>query len=114
MHNGGKIFMKRSFLKAPRTFKGGIHPPDYKEYTEGNSIQMYMDPKMDLVFPMVQHIGAPCKPTGQKGGLLPAGAGHRRSAGICVQSHSFECVRYCEGREAHAAYQRFKGTVSHH
>lgn len=67
MHNGGKIFMKRSFLKAPRTFKGGIHPPDYKEYTEGNSIQMYMDPKMDLVFPMVQHIGAPCKPTVKKG-----------------------------------------------
>jgi electron transport complex protein RnfC len=65
--------MKRSLFNAPRTFKGGIHPPDYKESTEGNSIQMYMDPKMDLVFPMVQHIGAPCKPLVKKGDYVLRG-----------------------------------------
>ncbi|MBQ7063803.1 MAG: electron transport complex subunit RsxC [Firmicutes bacterium] len=65
--------MKQPLLNAPRTFKGGIHPPDFKSFTEGNSIQMYMDPKMDLVFPMVQHIGAPCKPTVKKGDLVLRG-----------------------------------------
>ena len=59
--------MKGLVFNAPRTFKGGIHPPDFKESTEGNSIRMYMDPQMDLVFPMVQHIGAPCVPTVKKG-----------------------------------------------
>ncbi len=59
--------MKRTLFNAPRTFKGGIHPPDFKKFTEGNPIQMYMDPQEDLVFPMVQHIGAPCKPLVKKG-----------------------------------------------
>lgn len=59
--------MKGLVFNAPRTFKGGIHPPDFKESTEGNSIRMYMDPQMDLVFPMVQHIGAPCVPIVKKG-----------------------------------------------
>ena len=59
--------MNRYLFNRPRTFRGGIHPPDFKEQTEGNSIQMYMDPQMDLVFPMSQHIGAPCKPTVKKG-----------------------------------------------
>ena len=59
--------MKRLLKNMPRTFRGGIHPPDFKEQTEGNAIQMFMDPQMDLVFPMSQHIGAPCKPTVKKG-----------------------------------------------
>lgn len=59
--------MKQMFFDAPRTFRGGIHPPDFKKFTEGNPIQMYMDPQEDLVFPMVQHIGAPCKPVVKKG-----------------------------------------------
>lgn len=55
------------------TFKGGIHPPGYKSYTHGNVIEMYMDPKRDLVFPMQQHIGAPCTPTVAKGDYVLRG-----------------------------------------
>lgn len=50
------------FSGALRTFKGGIHPPDSKKITEGKPIEDYLDPQMDLVYPMQQHIGAPCKP----------------------------------------------------
>lgn len=43
------------------TFKKGIHPPYGKYLTENKSIEVYL-PKRDLVFPMSQHIGAPCNP----------------------------------------------------
>lgn len=51
---------------AALTFKRGIHPPDNKEYTNQKPIKILM-PKGDLVFPMVQHIGAPCTPIVKKG-----------------------------------------------
>ncbi len=41
------------------TFKGGIHPPENKHFTEHKSIRTYM-PTGNLVFPMSQHIGSPC------------------------------------------------------
>ncbi len=41
------------------TFKGGIHPPENKHYTETKPIRTYM-PKGYIVFPMSQHIGSPC------------------------------------------------------
>ncbi|NDL67958.1 electron transport complex subunit RsxC [Anaerotalea alkaliphila] len=47
------------------TFKRGIHPPHAKFYSEQKAIEKLM-PKGDLVFPMVQHIGAPCKPLVKK------------------------------------------------
>ncbi|GMQ64979.1 electron transport complex subunit RsxC [Vallitalea maricola] len=48
------------------TFKRGIHPSHSKDFTEKKPIKIYM-PKGDLVFPMLQHIGAPCKPLVKKG-----------------------------------------------
>ncbi|WP_273324855.1 electron transport complex subunit RsxC [Vallitalea guaymasensis] len=48
------------------TFKRGIHPSHSKDSTEKKPIKIYM-PKGDLVFPMLQHIGAPCKPLVKKG-----------------------------------------------
>ncbi|TDT61131.1 electron transport complex subunit RsxC [Fonticella tunisiensis] len=48
------------------TFKRGVHPPHGKHLTENNKIE-YLLPKGLLVFPMVQHIGAPCEPLVKKG-----------------------------------------------
>ncbi|MCL2617046.1 MAG: electron transport complex subunit RsxC, partial [Defluviitaleaceae bacterium] len=50
------------------TFKGGIHPPDSKGYSEKEAIkEIYPEVGAKLVFPMHQHIGAPCEPTVAKG-----------------------------------------------
>ena len=43
------------------TFKGGIHPPENKEVTEGKSIEIFPAPKM-VYIPVLQHIGAPLEP----------------------------------------------------
>jgi electron transport complex protein RnfC len=42
------------------TFKGGVHPPDKKELSEGAAIEQAKVPKT-VVIPMSQHIGAPCQ-----------------------------------------------------
>lgn len=57
---------------AALTFKRGIHPPDNKEHTSQKPIKLLM-PSGDLVYPMVQHIGAPCSPTVKKGDRVLVG-----------------------------------------
>lgn len=54
------------------TFKKGIHPPSLKEATENCKI-VDLAPEGDLVFPMAQHIGAPCVPTVQAGNRVLVG-----------------------------------------
>ena len=44
-----------------RTFKGGFHPEEHKHLTEGKAI-VSLEPPKEVVIPMSQHIGAPCKP----------------------------------------------------
>jgi len=45
------------------TFKRGIHPNEQKEYTENIPIQVLIPgPKSEMIYPLVQHLGAPCKP----------------------------------------------------
>lgn len=48
------------------TFKKGVYPPHGKHLTEKSSIEEYL-PKGDLVFPLSQHIGAPCSSLVKKG-----------------------------------------------
>jgi electron transport complex protein RnfC len=45
------------------TFKRGIHPNEQKQYTDNVPIN-FLHPiaKSEMVFPMVQHLGAPCQP----------------------------------------------------
>ncbi|MBE7052867.1 MAG: electron transport complex subunit RsxC [Ruminococcaceae bacterium] len=43
------------------TFKGGIHPDDKKIYTKDKPI-VEMSASKEMVYPMSQHIGAPCEP----------------------------------------------------
>lgn len=47
------------------TFKKGIHPNDKKHLSMHKAIQDLL-PKGNLVFPMLQHIGAPCEPLVKK------------------------------------------------
>jgi electron transport complex protein RnfC len=43
------------------TFRGGVHPPDYKELTENKKIEVLEAPKM-LYIPLLQHIGSVLEP----------------------------------------------------
>ena len=54
------------------TFKRGIHPPHGKKLSQDKNIEVLL-PKGDLVFPMSQHIGAPCEPIVKKGDSVLVG-----------------------------------------
>jgi len=43
-------------------FKGGVHPPETKEFSAHRPISVLHAPKT-VVIPLHQHLGAPCKPT---------------------------------------------------
>ena len=54
------------------TFKKGIHPKYNKEATSSKPIEVLM-PQGELIFPMSQHIGSPCKPLVKKGDRVLVG-----------------------------------------
>ncbi|MGL5676025.1 MAG: electron transport complex subunit RsxC [Cellulosilyticaceae bacterium] len=56
----------------PLSFKKGIHPNYNKEATCQKAIETLL-PQGELVFPMQQHIGAPCKPVVKKGDRVLVG-----------------------------------------
>lgn len=60
-------WLEKVKLSGASTFKGGVHPYDGKELSRDLPIADYMDPQEDMVFPMLQHLGAPCKPLVKKG-----------------------------------------------
>ncbi len=49
-----------------KTFIGGVHPPESKEYSEERAIQRLDAPEIAYI-PLSQHIGAPAKPVVEKG-----------------------------------------------
>lgn len=57
---------------ATHTFTGGIHPYEGKDMTKDKSIRNVF-PKGDLVYPLLQHIGAPAKPIVKKGNRVLTG-----------------------------------------
>lgn len=54
------------------TFKGGIHPPHHKRYSEKAEIEKAEEPKI-VIIPMQQHIGAPCEPVVKVGDRVKVG-----------------------------------------
>ena len=54
------------------TFKGGIHPPYNKEYTNKVALAKAEAPKI-VYIPLQQHIGAPAKPIVEKGDEVKKG-----------------------------------------
>lgn len=57
---------------AALTFKRGVHPPDQKSFTRDKPIKV-LKPIGLLVYPMIQHIGAPCKPIVKRGDKVLVG-----------------------------------------
>jgi electron transport complex protein RnfC len=73
---------------ATKTFVGGVHPVYNKERTAGQSIELAKVPNV-LVFPMSQHIGAPCQPLVKVGDRVLQGQKIGESeAKVCVPVHS--------------------------
>ena len=54
------------------SFRGGIHPPHYKEATEKLAVEKAIEPSK-VVIPLQQHIGAPCEPIVQVGDKVQVG-----------------------------------------
>lgn len=54
------------------TFKGGVHPDDNKNFTNAKPITVLAPPE-ELVFPLSQHIGAPCEPCVKVGDYVKMG-----------------------------------------
>ena len=55
-----------------RTFHGGAHPPEGKQYTEKKPIEKMPAPEQ-VVIPLQQHIGAPAEPLVKAGDLVKIG-----------------------------------------
>lgn len=57
---------------AKLTFKGGIHPYDGKELSKDKPMKTII-PKGEMVYPLIQHIGAPAVPIVNKGDRVLTG-----------------------------------------
>ncbi|MBQ3645968.1 MAG: RnfABCDGE type electron transport complex subunit C, partial [Synergistaceae bacterium] len=55
------------------TFLGGVHPHEGKELTENKAIEKLMPDSGLFVYPLSQHIGAPCSPIVAKGDRVLVG-----------------------------------------
>ena len=83
------------------TFKRGIHPPDGKALTNYKPIEILMPKEGALmVFPVSQHIGAPCEPIVQKGDRVLLGQN------ICMRTDTFIRIGHGKGHQAHAYTER--------
>ncbi len=69
-------------------FFGGVHPAGNKEATEGVAIAPLTLPVPQVVLPMSQHVGAPCKPTVQVGDLVKVGQVIGEPAGLGAPIHA--------------------------
>ncbi len=69
------------------SFFGGIHPKENKYYAKDNPVQNFPEPD-ELVVPMAQHIGVPCKSLVKKGDVVTVGQKIGDSEGLCVPVHA--------------------------
>ena len=70
-----------------RLFFGGIHPKYNKEMSTGITSFQTVTPKQ-VVIPLLQHIGAPCKPLVQVGDRVLMGQKIGDGEGLCVPVHA--------------------------
>lgn len=54
------------------SFKGGIHPPHAKKYSEHSAVEKALEPSV-VTIPLRQHIGAPCEAAVEKGDHVKVG-----------------------------------------
>lgn len=58
---------------AVKTFKGGVHPPEWKELSEKKAFE-YMPNPSQIIIPLSQHIGKPAKIVVKKGDEVKCGS----------------------------------------
>lgn len=68
-------------------FYGGVHPADKKELSAGVPLQKLEKPKQ-VIIPMSQHIGSPCKPLVAVGDVVKKGQKIGDGEGLCVPVHA--------------------------
>ena len=81
-----------------KTFRGGVHPADGKEYARNVPYSTYL-PKGDLVFPLNQHIGKPARPLVQKGDTVLAGQIIAEADGFVSANIASSCSGKVKGVE---------------
>lgn len=86
-------FSKEDLHMKLKTFRGGIHPAEYKQLSLGNPVKPFL-PTGDLVFPVNQHIGKPARPVVAKGDTVLAGQLIAEADGFV----SANIVSSCSGR----------------
>jgi electron transport complex protein RnfC len=64
-----------------KTFRGGVHPPENKHWTEGAAIEIMPLPRK-VIIPLQQHTGAPCEPVVKEGDEVRAGQKVGESTGF--------------------------------
>lgn len=70
-----------SIFSTKRTFRGGVHPDEMKEFTEKHPFEIMSLPKK-VIIPLHQHIGKPSKPLVKKGSEVKAGMLLAESEGV--------------------------------
>lgn len=61
-----------SFLHSGKTFRHGVHPPENKGFAKDLPIEA-MDAPKEVRIPLLQHFGAVCEPTVERGAELEIG-----------------------------------------
>lgn len=70
-----------------KSFFGGVHPDDMKRLSRDKAITPFPAPAQ-VIIPMSQHIGAPCKPLVKVGDLVTVGQKIGDNEGLCVPVHA--------------------------
>lgn len=71
-----------------QTFKGGVHPPEYKELAEHQAIEVLPLPQL-VIIPVQQHLGAPAQPIVNVGDEVKTGDKVCEAKGyVSVPSHA--------------------------
>jgi len=69
-------------------FYGGVHPAEHKELAEHKAIVSLSKAPAQVVIPMNQHLGAPCKPIVEKGQTVTVGQKIGEIAGLGAPIHA--------------------------
>lgn len=69
-------------------FFGGVHPAEHKETTEHKATVPLPKAPEQVILPMSMHVGAPCKPTVQKGDTVTVGQVVGEPTGLGAPIHA--------------------------
>jgi electron transport complex protein RnfC len=83
-----------------KTFKGGVHPNDCKRFTKDFAIEEMPAPPT-MIFPIIQHIGAPSEIVVKKGDYVKVGQLIAKQTGFVSANHHSSVSGTVKSIEAH-------------